>query len=94
MRNSHSIYTSTRNAIAILTLVIVNSCITNAQTFINKGFTQLSFDNATQEIHENIYNYNFAKADTLLHNYTVKTNKSNWSKLIYINYYWWQILVS
>ncbi|MEQ1732822.1 MAG: hypothetical protein ABL940_04070 [Bacteroidia bacterium] len=92
MRNSHGIYTSTRSIIVIVALIVVNTCVANAQTFITKGFTQLSFDNATQEVHQSIYNYNFAKADTLLRNYATKTNRSNWSTLIYVNYYWWQIL--
>ncbi|MBC7412061.1 MAG: hypothetical protein H7331_06360 [Bacteroidia bacterium] len=92
MRNSNSLHTRARSIVAILAIVVINSGITKAQTFITKGFTQLSFDNATQEIHESIYNYNFATADSLLRNYVAKTNVSNWSKLIYINYYWWQIL--
>ncbi len=76
----------------LITLLLAQSTNSRAQTFITNGFKQLSFDNATQAIHQNLYNYHFIKADTLLTQYAIKHKNSNWGLLMYTNYYWWQII--
>lgn len=92
MRNCNGLLTTIKLIIAVVLLLLAQSANLCAQPFITNGFKQLSFDNATQAIHQNIYNYHFAKADTLLMQYAVKHKNSNWSLLMYTNYYWWQIM--
>jgi hypothetical protein len=95
MRNSQRLHSTARvitlslMCIALLVGIITTS---KAQTFITNGFKQPSFDTGTQNIHQNIYNYSFAKADSLLHNYATKHPKNGWSTLMYTNFYWWQIM--